>query len=941
MCDPKYTSKTLSAWFSEPTPRWEYMLGSNQLRVGDRATPDMTISLSAEQVETLMAMPQRMGYCELYLPLGGKLTGVLLIGRRLDSQCWSGLLAEPSNLGAALCELQQSLAFAEQVITEVSSLVCIVDIDGNIKRFNRRCEEVTGFKESEVIGKSALDMFMPSEQAAVVLKNIRTFFSTLTSWETERIIYGKNGPRLMLWRNQMVRSGLIDEWFLVCSGTDITDEKQAKEDAAKQSQFARDALELSPIPLFIKEPCGPYLYANHAAKELLESPQDDILGKTTAQLLGPETELLFEHYERLSSDLQSYASFEVAFELNGRLRHVLVKSRPLEQPDGRQVVLLSMNDLSSIREAEKALVESETLHRSVVNTISSGIVITDADDRVVAINPAAERMLDLPAASTIGTDFVSCLANWGCPEAVSCISNVIEYSQALTDKVLAIKQSSEIERKWLRYSSSPLIHNGEQEPYGILHSFDDITEAHAAEEKLYRLANLDTLTELPNRYAVQQYIKELIENLKGRPFGVAFIDLDNFKQVNDNFGHAVGDKMIQEAALAIRSALDDRDMLARLGGDEFLIVSPLAATHETLMARCEVILNKLRQPFVLEGTQVYSGCSIGAALYPENGTTLEELISNADTAMYAAKDSGKHAVRFFVPEMLTQIRNNLWLDRNIRTALEENQFYLVYQPKICMATNRVYGVEALVRWYSPEKGHLSPMDFIPYAEKSGLIVPLGRWVLETAAKQARKWRDQGLDLRIAVNISARQLRDASILADFAQTINQNQWAASLLDIELTESWIVEDESTAVRLIEEFRRNGAEVHLDDFGTGLSSLSQLVRLPLDVVKLDRNFVNAIEGDGKARALVRSMTAVAKELGFRVVAEGIETQQQAEFIAETGVDFGQGYYFSRPLPVEDFENWLKNWESPAYLPPASGISSYDFLVTRHELTVPRMLN
>jgi cyclic di-GMP phosphodiesterase Gmr len=315
----------------------------------------------------------------------------------------------------------------------------------------------------------------------------------------------------------------------------------------------------------------------------------------------------------------------------------------------------------------------------------------------------------------------------------------------------------------------------------------------------------------------------------------------------------------------------------------------------------------MASPFSLTRAEVHTGCSLGIAMYPEHGMSLEELVRSADTAMYVAKEEGRQTFRVFTPEMNNKVRDFMWLDTNMRRAFEENQFELYYQPKVSLATGRIESVEALVRWNHPERGVVSPAAFIPFAEESGLIVPLGKWVMNAAAKQAGAWKKQDLDIRVAINLSARQLRSPSIIEDFTHAILSNDASPSLVDLELTESCLVEDEKLAHRLIRMFRELGAQVHLDDFGTGYSSLSQLARLPLDVLKLDGSFIQSIHTDAKAQALVRSMVAVGHELNLRIVAECVETEEQAEFLRKIGVDYAQGYLFGKPMRASDFQAWM----------------------------------
>ncbi|TDA48018.1 cyclic di-GMP phosphodiesterase, partial [Burkholderia pyrrocinia] len=437
----------------------------------------------------------------------------------------------------------------------------------------------------------------------------------------------------------------------------------------------------------------------------------------------------------------------------------------------------------------------------------------------------------------------------------------------------------------------------------------DITEERNAQHRLIELANTDVLTGLPNRHAISERIHVAIadENAASRgQVGILFLDLDNFKRVNDHYGHITGDRLLQDVSKVISGCLPAGATLARLGGDEFLVLFE-HGTRPLLEATAQIILERMRTPIHLGLMEVYTSCSIGIAMHPQHGDSLETLVRSADTAMYVAKEEGKHTYRVFSLEMNQKVAKYMWLDTNLRKALEEEQFVLHYQPVVDIATGEVHGAEALIRWQSPDRGLVAPIEFIRFAEESGLIAPLGRWVMRTAAAQAAAWKAKGLGIRIAVNVSARQLQDMNIVHQFSSILDGAGLKPGLLDIELTESCFIEDENSANGLMRQFRQLGAEIHLDDFGTGYSSLSQLSRLPLDAIKLDRTFITGIDRNPRSQALVRSVVSLAKALNFAVVAEGVETHAEADFLKQIDVDHAQGYYYARPMPAQAFEAWL----------------------------------
>lgn len=415
---------------------------------------------------------------------------------------------------------------------------------------------------------------------------------------------------------------------------------------------------------------------------------------------------------------------------------------------------------------------------------------------------------------------------------------------------------------------------------------------------------------MPNRNAIHELISDAITARGDTQVGVVYLDLDNFKKVNDAYGHMFGDQLLQAVALAILSCLDEGQTLARLGGDEFIVMAT-DTSQGALEAMASRILTRLRQPFRIGLIEVYTGCSLGIALAPQHGNDRESVIRNADTAMYTAKENGRGKFCVFSPEMNQRVFEYLWLDTNLRKALDNDQLLIHYQPKMTWR-GEVRSLEALVRWQSPERGLIPPMEFISYAEESGLIVPLGRWVMLDVVRQVAKWRDKGINMRVAVNVSARQLADQTIFSDLKQALKDLNFEYCPIDVELTESCLIENEELALSVIQQFSRLGAQIHLDDFGTGYSSLSQLARFPIDAIKLDQSFVRDIHKQSISQSLVRAIVAVAQALNLQVIAEGVESAKEDAFLTKNGVNERQGYLFAKPMPAAAFERWLKRYQA-----------------------------
>lgn len=565
----------------------------------------------------------------------------------------------------------------------------------------------------------------------------------------------------------------------------------------------------------------------------------------------------------------------------------------------------SCNDTSSIAQD---LVEGLAFAEQVVSEAHSAIVILDRHGNIQRFNRLCEEYTGLRETEVIGENVFKLFMSRR--EAVASRRNIANF--------FLNGNAYEVER-WVKTRKgqrlflfrNKFVHSGsgKNEIY-IICSGTDITEERRAQERLRVLANTDTVTGLPNRNAINELTSDAIAKRGDSQVGIVYLDLDNFKKVNDAYGHMFGDQLLQAVALAILSCLEEGQVLARLGGDEFIVLAT-KTSQSALEAMASRILTRLRQPFRIGLIEVYSGCSLGISLAPQHGKDRETVIRNADTAMYTAKENGRGKFCVFTPEMNQRVFEYLWLDTNLRKALDDNQLVIYYQPKVTWR-GEIRSLEALVRWQSPERGLLAPTEFISYAEESGLIVPLGRWVMLDVLQQIAKWRDKGLNMRVAVNLSARQLADQTLLNDLRQALSDLDFEYSPIDVELTESCLIENEEVALAVIEQFSALGAQVHLDDFGTGYSSLSQLARIPIDAIKLDQSFVRDVHKQSVSQSLVRAIVAVAQALNLQVIAEGVESAKEDAFLTKNGVNERQGFLFAKPMPAAAFERWFKRYQT-----------------------------
>lgn len=563
------------------------------------------------------------------------------------------------------------------------------------------------------------------------------------------------------------------------------------------------------------------------------------------------------------------------------------------------------NDTPSVA---RDLAQGLSFAEQVVSEANSVIVILDQNGNIQRFNRLSEEYTGLKEQEVIGQNVFKLFMSRS--EAAASKRNITGFFRN--------GSSYEVER-WIKTRKgqrlflfrNKFVHSGSgKNEIFLICSGTDITEERRAQERLRVLANTDTITGLPNRNAIHELISDAITARGDTQVGVVYLDLDNFKKVNDAYGHMFGDQLLQAVALAILSCLDEGQTLARLGGDEFIVLAT-DTSQGALEAMASRILTRLRQPFRIGLIEVYTGCSLGIALAPQHGNDRESVIRNADTAMYTAKENGRGKFCVFSPEMNQRVFEYLWLDTNLRKALDNDQLLIHYQPKITWR-GEVRSLEALVRWQSPERGLIPPMEFISYAEESGLIVPLGRWVMLDVVRQVAKWRDKGINLRVAVNVSARQLADQTIFSDLKQALKDLSFEYCPIDVELTESCLIENEELALSVIQQFSRLGAQIHLDDFGTGYSSLSQLARFPIDAIKLDQAFVRDIHKQSISQSLVRAIVAVAQALNLQVIAEGVESAKEDAFLTKNGVNERQGYLFAKPMPAAAFERWLKRYQA-----------------------------
>ncbi len=445
---------------------------------------------------------------------------------------------------------------------------------------------------------------------------------------------------------------------------------------------------------------------------------------------------------------------------------------------------------------------------------------------------------------------------------------------------------------------------------------NDISDAKHYQEALEHQANHDTLTGLPNRNLLRDRIIQAIvyAERSAHLVAVVFIDLDNFKLVNDSLGHTAGDQLLKAVAERLQSGFRAVDTVARLGGDEFVLILYDQSNEELISQETERINTVFSAPFYIDGQEIFVSYSAGFSLYPQDGKNAEVLLMNADVAMYRAKEQRGNSFQFYAPEMHSKISDRLVLESNMRHALKRQEFFLEYQPQIDLKTKKVFGMEALIRWNHPTMGMISPAQFIPLAEDTGLIVSIGEWVIRTACEQLKVFQNAGLqNLTVAVNLSSRQFKESNLVPSIANILQDTGLAGEYLELELTESILMSNSQEIISTLCELKNMGLKLAIDDFGTGYSSLSYLKRFPMDKLKIDRSFVKDISTGSDDSAIVRAIINLGHSLNLRVIAEGVETREQLDFLSEHDCNEMQGYYYSKPLSVEEFRSFVERHNNP----------------------------
>ena len=804
-----------------------------------------------------------------------------------------------------LVAITPSLA-APEIIGTMADALFVCDREGRIQFANRAAEKLLDYPAAEIVGKTIEDLLAPGDDPFAETFRRRSFRNI------ERVFLGKNGQRvdLMLSIAPVLHRG--EAAGAVIIGRDMREQRDAEREVRRAVTLLQSTLDSTADGILVTSADSRILSYNQRFAEMwridsgiLESGDDRrAIEFVLDQLVDPNdfirtVDSLYAQPEAESFDLLEFKDgrrFE-RYSIGRRLEDVT--SVP------SNIRVWSFRDVTSRFTAEAALRESELRYRLLFEQNAAGVCVTELNGRIIDCNMTFASMLGFNRAELIGQNISSLYAR---PVERD------ELAAMLRDAMTLNSVEVELRRKF----GAPLwvLQNLTLAGDAVHMTVVDISDRKRAEEQIEFHAYHDVLTHLPNR---KLFTDRLMQNVtrarrSARPVAVMFVDLDHFKNINDTLGHEAGDELLLEMSRRLRDCVREDDTVARLGGDEFTIILAELRHPEDAAGVAEKIIEAVQAPMTIAGTTLEVSASIGISLFPDDGSDPETLLRNADSAMYRAKESGRNTYQLCTEDMKRRAQERLSLESRLRKAIHGGQLTLHYQPQIHLASGKVIGIEALVRWNDPDRGLIHPSSFIPLAEETRLILPLGDWVLRTACMQMRNWRDRGLDIpHVSVNLSARQFQHAEIVDRVRDVLHDTGLEASALDLEITETTAMQNAETSVEVLHALRALGVSVSIDDFGTGYSSLNYLKRFPITGVKIDRVFVRDLATSDGDAAIVAAVIGIARSLRIGVTAEGVENAEQLAFLRRRKCDAAQGYLFSRPVSAESL---------PAVITPAEPI-------------------
>jgi diguanylate cyclase (GGDEF)-like protein/PAS domain S-box-containing protein len=803
-------------------------------------------------------------------------------------------------LDTAERSLREVNAFLSAIVENAPVAIYATRLDGTISFWNPAAERTFGFTREQAIGQLA--PFVPPEKRdeARQLRERVLAGEILTGLELER--RHADGTRIMINGSAAPlrdESGAVIGMLVAC--VDVSGSKRIAREHEEHLHFTRALLDAIPSPVYFKDREGRYRMYNRAWDELFGGGRD-WKGKTVHDMF--EEPLAAEHHERDRGLFERPASTTYEARVptaDGELRQMLYNKVSFVDQNGEVAGLIGViTDVTGYKETERALEASEARFRVLTESSLDLISVVDAEGALLYQSPALRRLLGYEPTETHGRNVIDMVHPDDREAARAAFRRVIETRHSSEPVEFRLRHRNGL---WRTFESlgtncldNPHIH-------GLVFNSRDVTDRKVIQQRIQHLAYHDNLTGLPNRGLLQDRLAHSIARAEraNRKVAVLFVDLDNFKNINDTLGHDVGDELLRQVSRRLSECVRLEDTIARQGGDEFIVLLDSLPDGRGASVVAQKVLNALRQPFSLGGTEQHVSGSVGIALYPDDGRDPQTLMKSADTAMFHGKGLGKNTYQYFTAQMNVAVKRRMTLESALRRAVMDKNFVLHYQPQVDLESGEIIAVEALVRWQT-EGGLVMPGDFIPLAEETGLINELGEWVLREGCRQAREWLDRGLPRRrMAINLSARQFADRGFLDMVTRVLSETGMDPTLLELEITESQVMRETGGMISLLGELSAMGVQLAIDDFGTGYSSLSYLNRLPIQKLKIDQSFVRDITVDPNDTAIVVAIINMAKSLGLDTIAEGVESAGQVALLRSKGCRVGQGYHFSPPLEAQ----------------------------------------
>ena len=725
--------------------------------------------------------------------------------------------------------------------------------------------------------------------SSLLLASSAFFFPFSTPW----------GATWWLWHIlRLLTLLLLFCFFLILCKKDIQILRHNRDELEATRCQLSHLIEYSPSAITLKDLSGRFVLVNKRFEEVFSVDRKDIVGKAAAEVMPYLTRKLREQGEELTE-------YEESVTLADGTKTFVTFCMPLDGTKEKEsFVGCIQTDITEHRRLEQQL----KLDRTIIEQAEEAIVITDFEAIILDINEAYTLITGYERSEVLGKNpRINQSGRHEKPfyeEMWRQLINLGTWSGEIWDR----RKNGEIFQKWLTINAIKDHNNRTVNYVGV---FTDITEKKNIERKLKNLLFYDPLTKLPNRTLFHERLGQAILNSQNHDASLVLfcIDLDRFKDINDSLGHKVGDELLIQVANRIRSGVRKHDIVARLCGDEFTVILSEIKLRESISHLARRMIHLIQQPFYINDEELFVDAGIGISIYPDDGRDTDTLIKNADTALHYAKERERGSFQYFSSQMNQKLVHRIALEKHLRHALDNEEFILHYQPKYALESEAIVGMEALIRWQHPEEGLISPAEFIPIAEESSVITAMGIWCLKTACRQIKDWEREGLGLyRVAVNLSSKQFQSRELLKIIQDTLEETGLAPQFLELEITESTIMEDPGHTVELLHDIRNLGVRIAIDDFGTGYSSLAYLKKFPIHTLKIDQAFIADLTKDSDDAAIVESIVSMARNLNLEVVAEGVETRDQVDFLKKIQCQEAQGYYFSKPLPPEQFSEKLR---------------------------------